>query len=171
MKDALHRAAEAPPRAGEAALDVAGRRLLSALPPDAVGRLSRSCGPAGHAGGRRAEEWVLRFEPRRRGRIDPLMGWWGGGDPLPSVTLRFPTRQAAEEYAARHGLALEVCEPPRVLNDPCRRAALAQAQGLPADPTLPWIWDGRGDPVPPNLAEPRREVAGAPAGWTARRAA
>jgi hypothetical protein len=74
--------------------------------------LSRRCGPTGTASGLRDEEWVLRFPPRWRGRMAPLTGWWGGGDPLERLTLRFPTRRVAEDYARREGIRLEVSEDP-----------------------------------------------------------
>jgi hypothetical protein len=105
--------------------------------------LSRRCGPTGMAGGLRGEEWVLSFPPRWRGRIDPLTGWWGSGDPLESLTLRFPSRHAVEDYARRQGIRLEVSEPPPT-GDACERLALPVAAAVTwADPSLPWIWDGR----------------------------
>lgn len=113
--------------------------------------LSRRCGPTGTAGGLCGEEWVLRFAPRWRGRIDELMGWWGGGDPLEGLTLRFPTRQSAEEYAQRQGIRLEVSEPPPA-NDTCRRLAMRVAAAETPDPSLLWIWDGRAA-VSPSRAE------------------
>ena len=116
----------------------------SSLPAHAVARLVRHSGPPGAMGRRRAGEWVLTFPPRWRGRIDPLTGWWGGGDPLASLALRFPTRQAAEAYARREGLALEICEPQAhgpVSGAPDADAALRTE--APADPALCWAWDGR----------------------------
>ncbi|WP_207539591.1 NADH dehydrogenase ubiquinone Fe-S protein 4 [Sabulicella rubraurantiaca] len=95
---------------------------------------------------------MLRFRPRWRGRIDELMGWWGGGDPLETLTLRFPTRQSAEDYARRQGIRLEVSEP-LPANDACRRLAMPVAVNAAwPDPFLPWSWDGRAA-VSPNLAQ------------------
>ncbi|WP_424138750.1 NADH dehydrogenase ubiquinone Fe-S protein 4 [Roseomonas chloroacetimidivorans] len=122
-----------------------GLRLVScALPAGAVARLTKRCGATGMTGGKRAEEWILTFPPRWRGRTDPLTGWWGASDPLASLTLRFPSRRAAEDYARREGLSLEVCEPRTA--DACHRAAAfapADDVAVRADPSLPWIWDGR----------------------------
>jgi hypothetical protein len=114
--------------------------------------LSRRCGPTGMAGGLRGEEWVLRFPPRWRGRIDPLTGWWGCGDPLESLTLRFPSRQTAEDYARREGIRLEVSQPPPT-DDPCKRLSVPVPAAMTwADPSLPWIWDGRVT-APTSVAE------------------
>jgi hypothetical protein len=130
------------------------RLATSALPPGISARLTRRCGASGTRGGRRGEEWILTFPARWRGRIDPLTGWWGGGDPMTQLTLRFPTRRAAEEYARREGLSLETRETPRVADACHRAAAFAAAQGMaiPADPSLPWLWDGR-------VATPSAEAA------------
>ncbi|MEM1385622.1 MAG: ETC complex I subunit [Pseudomonadota bacterium] len=57
--------------------------------------------------------WVLEFEPGERKAIDPLMGWTGSGDMNGQVKLRFDTRDAAIDYAKRHGLAYRVEEPKR----------------------------------------------------------
>ena len=142
-------------------LDESCSRVLwhqaSALPEDAVALLARQASPPGTMGARRAGgEWILTFRPRWGGRADPLMGWWGEGDPLSCVTLRFPTREAAEAYARRVGVALEICEPPQARGGrPWHGAdALCPAGAPPADPALCWVWDGR------SL---EREVAGAAA--------
>lgn len=55
--------------------------------------------------------WVLEYEPGERRRIDPLMGWTGSGDMQGQVRLNFDTKQAAIDYASRHGLAYVVEEP------------------------------------------------------------
>jgi len=118
--------------------------------------LSRRCGPTGTAGGFRGEEWVLRFPSRWRGRIDPLTGWWGCGDPLESLTLRFPSRRAAEDYARREGIRVEVSEPPPT-GDACGRLEVPVAAAVTwADPSLPWIWDGRAT-SPTSVAEDKAD--------------
>lgn len=150
MQDIFTGTAPARPRAAPTG-SLAG---LSAL-------LSPRCGPTGTAGGRLGTEWVMTFPPRRRGRRDPLMGWWGGGDPLDSLVLRFPNRESAEDYARREGIDLEVSGPP-VLRGACAgRAALAEA-AAPADPALPWIWDGRLPAQPVASALPDAENDNAP---------
>lgn len=53
-------------------------------------------------------QWILEYVPAERREIDPLMGWTGSGDMNRQVRLRFETREAAIEYAERHGLAYTV---------------------------------------------------------------
>lgn len=79
--------------------------VLPSMLRGVTARLCLSGGAAGRLAPRIRPEWMLTFPARWRGRADPLTGWWGQGDPLASMTLRFPTRQAAEEYARREGLS------------------------------------------------------------------
>lgn len=60
------------------------------------------------SGKARTQDWVLEFEQSEARRADPLMGWTGSGDTQAQVSLTFPTREAASEYAARHGIAARV---------------------------------------------------------------
>ncbi len=59
----------------------------------------------------RTRHWVLEFAPRQAREIDPLMGWTGSGDTQSQVRLKFPTREAAREYARAHGIDAQVFEP------------------------------------------------------------
>ena len=61
------------------------------------------------AGGTR--KWILEFEPASPRVPEPLMGWISANDTLNQVRLKFPTQEAAESYATRHGLSYSV-EPP-----------------------------------------------------------
>jgi hypothetical protein len=45
--------------------------------------------------GRGAMGRVMKFEPRTKPFIEPLMGWIGGTDPLAHVRLRFPNQASA----------------------------------------------------------------------------
>ena len=56
------------------------------------------------------QDWVLEFEPGAR-RPEPLMGWTASDDTLAQVQLRFPTKEEAIAYAARHGLMYVLEEP------------------------------------------------------------
>ena len=58
-------------------------------------------------------EWVLEFEPSSPPAIEPLMGWVSSRDPLAHIRLRFPDRQSAIEFAAKHGWP-HVVQNPRV---------------------------------------------------------
>lgn len=64
-------------------------------------------GPA-HVG-----EWLLEFEPTSAPGIDPLMGWTSSQDVLHQVRLTFDSREAAEAYCVRQGVAFTVREPTR----------------------------------------------------------
>ena len=57
------------------------------------------------------KSWVLEFAPEEARRIDPLMGWTGSGDMRGQVRMRFATREAAVDYAERHGIPYMVEEP------------------------------------------------------------
>lgn len=63
------------------------------------------------SGTAKTKQWVLEFEPGEAKAIDPLMGWAGSGDMHGQVKLIFETKDAAVEYARRHGLAFRVDEP------------------------------------------------------------
>ena len=56
-------------------------------------------------------KWILEYVPAERREIDPLMGWTGSGDMNGQVRLRFDSREAAVDYARRHGLAYTVEAP------------------------------------------------------------
>jgi hypothetical protein len=71
---------------------------------------ARSAMQSGHA---KTKTWVLEFVPAAARWIDPLMGWTASGDMNSQVTLRFPTREEAVEYAERNGIAFELFEPKR----------------------------------------------------------
>lgn len=60
------------------------------------------------SGKARVGTWILEFEQLRPRRADPLMGWSGGANTDTQVKMTFPTREAAEAYAAREGLVVEV---------------------------------------------------------------
>jgi NADH dehydrogenase len=49
--------------------------------------------------------------------VDPLMGWTSSGDTQAQVRLRFPTKEAALDYAKDHGIDAVVQDPkPRKAN-------------------------------------------------------
>jgi len=62
------------------------------------------------SGQAKTDGWVLEAgstAPRPR---DPLMGWTGQSDTAANLKVSFPTREAAEDYAARRGIAVKVEE-------------------------------------------------------------
>jgi hypothetical protein len=54
------------------------------------------------------DQWILEFIPAEAKKPDPLMGWAGSGDTREQVQLRFPTREAAQAYAEKYGIAVRV---------------------------------------------------------------
>lgn len=68
------------------------------------------------SGKARTKDWVLEFERSEAQRPDPLMGWAGSADTQVQVTLTFPTKEAAQAYAAKYGIPARVhATPPRAL--------------------------------------------------------
>jgi hypothetical protein len=55
--------------------------------------------------------WVLEFEPETPREADPLMGWTSSSDMKQQVKLTFDSREEAEGYARRKGIAYKVFEP------------------------------------------------------------
>jgi len=71
-------------------------------------RIFRPGKTATQSGRAKTHLWVLEFERSDRVAADPLMGWIGGGDTRRQLSLKFPSREAAEAYAAKHGIACTV---------------------------------------------------------------
>ncbi|SET54166.1 ETC complex I subunit [Oceanicella actignis] len=76
-----------------------------------IARIYRPARNAMQSGVANTRKWVLEFAPSEPKRPDPLMGWTGSGDTLGQVRLTFDTREAAVEYAERHGLEYQVETP------------------------------------------------------------
>ena len=58
-----------------------------------------------------AKSWMLEYAPEEARKIEPLMGWTGSGDMRGQVKLKFSSREAAVEYAEKHGIPYTVEEP------------------------------------------------------------
>jgi len=80
-------------------------------------RIFRPAKTATQSGRALTRDWRLEFERIGRAGPEPLMGWIGGGDTRRQVRLTFPSRDAAEAYARKHGIAYTVEEPhePRLM--------------------------------------------------------
>jgi hypothetical protein len=74
-------------------------------------RIYRPARSAMTSGMANTRTWILEYLPAEPRRVDPLMGWTGSGDMNRQVRLRFETRDAAIDYARRHGLAYTVEAP------------------------------------------------------------
>ena len=56
------------------------------------------------------KKWVLEFETKDPS-INPLMGWENSTDTLEEVTLKFPSKDQAIEYAENNNISYTVIEP------------------------------------------------------------
>ena len=54
------------------------------------------------------DKWVLKFLPKTKIHLDPLMGWSGSDDTSKQVILKFDNLEEAEEYAKFKGLKYRV---------------------------------------------------------------
>ncbi|MGE3645506.1 MAG: ETC complex I subunit [Beijerinckiaceae bacterium] len=66
---------------------------------------------ATQSGQAKTGRWLLEFVSDTPRQIDPLMGWTGGGETRQQIRLWFDSREAAEAYAQREGIAYSVEEP------------------------------------------------------------
>ena len=53
---------------------------------------------------------ILEFETKDPS-INPLMGWETSSDTLEEVTLKFPTKEKAVEYAKKNNISYKIIEP------------------------------------------------------------
>ncbi len=74
-------------------------------------RIYQPARTAMQSGTAKTKHWVLEFAPAQARDVDPLMGWTSSGDMQSQVRLRFDSREAAEDYATRHGIDAVVQEP------------------------------------------------------------
>jgi glycerol kinase len=74
-------------------------------------RIFRPAKNAMQSGRAKTRQWLLVWEPQEPMPIDPLMGWNGMNDTTREICLRFPTKEAAVEYAKKQGLDYEFSDP------------------------------------------------------------
>lgn len=63
------------------------------------------------SGQAKTHQWVLEFAPSAPRELDPLMGWTGSSDTQSQVRMAFDSREAALDYARRHGIEAVVLRP------------------------------------------------------------
>ena len=56
------------------------------------------------------KNWILEFETKDPS-INPLMGWETSSDTLEEITLKFPTKEQAVEYAKKNNISYKIIEP------------------------------------------------------------
>ena len=69
---------------------------------------ARSAMTSGQANTRK---WTLEFMPELPRAIDPLMGWTSSADTNQQIRLTFDSKEAAIDYAERHGITYTVEQP------------------------------------------------------------
>jgi hypothetical protein len=74
-------------------------------------RIYQPAKTAMQSGQAKTRHWVLDFAPATAREIDPLMGWTSSDDTQAQVRMRFDSREAAEDYARRHGIDAVVLRP------------------------------------------------------------
>ncbi len=74
-------------------------------------RIFRPAKSAMSSGQAKSRDWVLEYSNASGRLVDPLMGWTSSEDTQAQVRLRFPTKEAALEYARDHGIDAVVSEP------------------------------------------------------------
>ena len=63
------------------------------------------------SGQAKSREWVLEYVNDAGREVDPLMGWTSSSDTQAQVRMKFPTKEAALEYASDNGIDAVVTEP------------------------------------------------------------
>ncbi len=58
------------------------------------------------------DRWIMEYDPAEAKLPDPLTGWAGSGDTRQQLTLRFPSCEAAKDYAARNAIDYVVVPTP-----------------------------------------------------------
>lgn len=96
-------------------------------------RIYQPAKTAMQAGRAKTQKWVLEFEPTRRQKLDPLMGWSGNGDTMQQVRVTFETREEAVAHAKRRGLEFVVQTPREKKVRP-----KAYADNFSVDRRIPW---------------------------------
>ncbi|MDU8925890.1 ETC complex I subunit [Alisedimentitalea sp. MJ-SS2] len=74
-------------------------------------RIYRPAKTAMSSGTAKSKSWVLEYVADQSREIDPLMGWTSSDDTQAQVRLKFPSKEAALDYAEEHGIDTVVSEP------------------------------------------------------------
>ncbi len=73
-------------------------------------RIYKPAKNAMQSGRAKTDLWVLEYESEAEKRPEPVMGWTSAGDTLGQVRLKFPTAEAAVQYAQAHGIAFTLSQ-------------------------------------------------------------
>ncbi len=77
--------------------------------------------------------WVLEHSATSRRTLDPLMGWTSSADTQSQLRLKFPSKEAAIEYAQANGIDYIVSEPKTV-----KRIIRAYSDNFNTNRKEPW---------------------------------
>jgi len=76
-----------------------------------IARIYQPARNAMTSGQAKTKVWILEFAQASARDIDPLMGWTGSDDTQSQVKLKFPSKEAAVDYAKEHGIEATVTDP------------------------------------------------------------
>ena len=76
-----------------------------------VARIYKPARTAMSSGLANTKGWVLEFTPASARGLDPLMGWTTSSDTRSQVRLRFPSKEAALDYARSREMEVVVSDP------------------------------------------------------------
>ena len=82
---------------------------VSSMPNARIYQIPKNAMQSGRA---KTHTWMLEFEPAEPKQADPLTGWAGSGETREQVKLKFPSLDAATDYATREGIAFHVVPAP-----------------------------------------------------------
>src|SRR5258708_6901135 len=115
----------------------------SVFPDDALAVIYKPARSAMTSGNARSRDWKLRFEPRSRPLIEPLMGWTGCDDTLSQIELTFPSAAAAVAYVRRQGLRYLLQGADSPVTRPGSNAKVANTNSSSPDIRTSDVWPWR----------------------------
>ena len=77
-----------------------------------LAKIYRPAKNAMQSGKARTKSWVFEFEPKNALRPEELMGWMSSADTNRQVRIEFDTKEAAIEFARKHGIPHQVVDTP-----------------------------------------------------------
>ncbi len=77
--------------------------------------------------------WIVEFPSESPRPVDPLTGWTGQIDMHSQIKMSFATKEAAVDYAQRHGVAYTIEEP-----HPRRHRPRGYGDNFSSDRRVPW---------------------------------
>ncbi len=96
-------------------------------------RIYRPAKSATQSGMSKTHSWRLDFDPEAPRVVEPLMGWTSSSDMKQQLSLNFASREEAEAYCQRHGIAYQV-----VADKPATRRIAAYSDNFKFGRAEPW---------------------------------